>query len=88
MTKKLNAEHIDELKLLRNKFSEISLILGNISIEEHVLQTQIQKLTDKKNENLIEFESLYTEEQHLLEKMREYYGEGQIDIVSGIFTST
>lgn len=88
MTKKLNAEHIDELKLLRNKFSEISLILGNISIEEHVLQTQIQKLTDKKNENLIEFESLYTEEQHLLEKMREYYGEGQIDIVTGIFTST
>ena len=88
MTKKLNAEHLDELKLLRNKFSEISLILGNISIEEHVLQTQIQKLTDKKNENLIEFESLYTEEQHLLEKMREYYGEGQIDIVSGIFTST
>ena len=48
MTKKLNAEHLDELKLLRNKFSEISLILGNISIEEHVLQTQIQKLTDKK----------------------------------------
>ena len=88
MTKKLNAEHIDELKLLRNKFSEISLILGNISIGEHVLQTQIQKLTDKKNENLIEFESLYTEEQHLLEKMREYYGEGQIDIVTGIFTST
>lgn len=88
MTKKLNAEHIDELKLLRNKFSEISLILGNIAIEEHVLQTQIQKLTDKKNENLIEFESLYTEEQHLLEKMREYYGEGQIDIVTGIFTST
>ncbi len=88
MTKKLNAEHIDELKLLRNKFSEISLILGNISIEEHVLQTQIQKLTDKKNENLIEFESLYTEEQRLLEKMREYYGEGQIDIVTGIFTST
>lgn len=88
MTKKLNAEHLDELKLLRNKFSEISLILGNISIEEHVLQTQIQKLTDKKNENLIEFESLYTEEQHLLEKMREYYGEGQIDIVTGIFTST
>jgi len=88
MTKKLNAEHIDELKLLRNKFSEISLILGNISIEEHVLQTQIQKLTDKKNENLIEFESLYTEEQRLLEKMREYYGEGQIDILKGIFTST
>lgn len=88
MTKKLNAEHIDELTLLRNKFSEISVILGNISIEEYVLQAQIQKLTDKKNEKLIEFESLYTEEQHLLEKMREYYGEGQIDIVKGIFTST
>jgi hypothetical protein len=43
-------------------------------------------MTAEQNKHLDQFESLRKQESELLEKMRERYGEGQINIAEGTFT--
>jgi hypothetical protein len=86
MTRKLDAEHLDAIQALRNDFAKNSTTLGNIAIELHVLNRQTELMTAEQNKHLDQFESLRKQESELLEKMRERYGEGQINIAEGTFT--
>jgi hypothetical protein len=86
MTRKLDAEHLDAIQALRNDFAKNSTTLGNIAIELHVLNRQMELMTAEQNKHLDQFESLRKQESELLEKMRERYGEGQINIAEGTFT--
>ena len=86
MTRKLDAEHLDAIQALRNDFTKNSSTLGNIAIELHVLNRQLELMTAEQNKYLDQFESLRKQESELLDKMRERYGEGQINIADGTFT--
>tara|TARA_R110000868_G_scaffold102298_4_gene281752 strand:- start:5418 stop:5696 length:279 start_codon:yes stop_codon:yes gene_type:complete len=86
MTKKLDKEHLEEIQQLREEFAKNSNTLGNIAIELHLLNRQTELVTIEQNKCLEQFETLRNQESVLLEKMRERYGEGQINIVDGTFT--
>ena len=86
MTKKLDKEHLEEIQQLREEFAKNSNTLGNIAIELHLLNSQTELVTIEQNKCLEQFETLRNQESVLLEKMRERYGEGQINIVDGTFT--
>ena len=86
MTKKLDKEHVEEIQQLREEFAKNSNTLGNIAIELHLLNRQTELVTIEQNKCLEQFETLRNQESVLLEKMRERYGEGQINIVDGTFT--
>jgi septation ring formation regulator EzrA len=86
MTRKLDKEHQDEIQALRAEFAKNSSTLGNIAIELHVLNRQVELMNAEQTKYLDQFESLRKQESDLLEKMRERYGEGQINIADGTFT--
>lgn len=86
MTRKLDNEHLEEIQSLRDGFAKNSSTLGNIAIELHVLNRQLEIMTAEQTKYLDQFESLRKQESDLLEKMRERYGEGQINIADGTFT--
>lgn len=86
MTRKLDMEHLDEIQTLRDAFAKNSNTLGNIAIELHVLTRQIELMNAEQIKYLDQFESLRKQESDLLEKMRERYGDGQINIANGTFT--
>ena len=86
MTRKLDKEHQDEIQALRAEFAKNSNILGNIAIELHLLNRQLELTNTEQAKFLTQFESLRTQESELMQKMRERYGEGQINIVDGTFT--
>jgi len=86
MTRKLDAEHLEEIKSLREGFAKNSSTLGNIAIELHVLNRQLEIMNAEQTKYLDQFESLRKQESDLLEQMRERYGEGQINIADGTFT--
>ena len=86
MTRKLDKEHQDEIQALRAEFAKNSTTLGNIAIELHVLNRQVEMMNAEQDKFLTQFESLRTQESELMQKMRERYGEGQINIVDGTFT--
>ena len=86
MTKKLDKEHLEEIQQLREEFAKNSNTLGNIAIELHMLTRQQELVTEEQHKYLDQFEALRNQESELLEKMRERYGDGQINIVDGTFT--
>jgi chromosome segregation ATPase len=86
MTRKLDKEHLDDIQTLRDAFAKNSNTLGNIAIELHLLTSQMQLLKDENAKYIAHFESLQKQESELLEKMRERYGDGQINIANGTFT--
>lgn len=87
MTKKLDKEHLDELQSLRESFAKNSNVLGNIAIELHLLAKQTEMLEEEQNKYLNEFETLRKQESELMQKMRDRYGDGQINLNDGTFTS-
>ena len=86
MTRKLDKEHLEEIQTLRDSFAKNANTLGNIAIELHMLTRQQELVTEEQHKYLDQFEALRTQESELLEKMRERYGDGQINIADGTFT--
>jgi|LakMenE01Jun11ns_1017448.scaffolds.fasta_scaffold9898982_3 hypothetical protein len=87
MTRKLDKEHLDEIQALRELFANNANNLGSISLEQIAINRRSEFLNAEQDKLYSEFESLRTKEQELLEKMRERYGDGQINIADGTFTA-
>ncbi len=87
MTRKLDKEHLEEIQLLRESFAKNANIIGSISIELHATRKQIDQLETEHVNYLQEFERLQKQESELIDKMRERYGDGQINIADGTFTA-
>jgi hypothetical protein len=85
MTKKLDKEHLDEIQTLRDEFAKNTNILGNIALERHATKMRLKAIEADEQHYLDQFENLQKQESVLLEKMRERYGEGQINIADGTF---
>jgi uncharacterized protein (DUF2225 family) len=88
MTRKLDKEHLEEIQTLRDQFAKNSAALGNIAIEEYVIEQQLNYLKQEKEKLFNVFSNLQEQEQSLLDKMRERYGDGQINIADGTFTAS
>ena len=87
MTQKLDKEHLEAIQTLQDQFAQNASTLGRIAIELKMLSDQEKILTENQNELFTEFSRLRTAESELIEKMRARYGDGQINIADGTFTS-
>jgi predicted transcriptional regulator len=88
MTRKLDKEHLDEIMELRNSYNSNALELGNLAIEITITQQRLEMLQNEQARCMNAFYDLRKQESELLDKMRERYGEGEINIQSGTFTPT
>jgi len=88
MTRKLDKEHLDEIVQLRDAYNENALELGNLSIEFAIQEQRITMLKNEQTRCMNTYYELRKQETNLLEKMRERYGEGEINIQDGTFTPT
>jgi|TARA_R100001163_G_C4962442_1_gene125675 hypothetical protein len=85
MKRKLDKEHLELIEKLRENFAKNANILGNISIEQHLLANQQTELAKEKDNYLREFTQLQNQEKDLLSKLKDRYGDGQINIDEGTF---
>ena len=86
MTRTLDKEHLDEIMELRDAFAKNSQTLGNIFLEEYSLKQRFDMLDTERAKYIQQFSELQKQEQILLEKMRDRYGDGEINIAQGTFT--
>ena len=86
MTRKLDKEHLDEIQALRDEFATNSNTMGSLRLEQLALEQRIEFLQQEQKRCFSAFESLRKQETELLDKMRERYGDGQINIAEGTFT--
>lgn len=87
MTKKLDKEHLEAIQELQEKFANNARYLGSIALELKMLEQQKQLLLENQTALFGEFETLREEETKLIEALKERYGDGQINVVDGTFTS-
>jgi len=87
MTRKLDKEHLEAIQTLRDAFSQVTMRIGNIALEEIMLQRQLESIQQEKTSFINETIDLQQQEADLITKLRERYGDGEINIADGTFTS-
>ena len=85
-TRKLDKEHLEQIQTLQQGYAENANVLGNIAIERYALQQRLAQIETEEQSKLQEIESLKQQESDLIIKLRERYGEGEINIQDGTFT--
>ena len=85
-TRKLDKEHLEQIQTLQQGYADNANILGNIAIERHALRMRLDQIEAEEQSKLQEIESLKQQESDLIIKLRERYGEGEINIQDGTFT--
>ena len=83
---KFTKEELDEIKSVRNIFSEISLRFGNLEVER--LQVEQRERVIDETKVLIEndYNKLLVRERELLDNLNKKYGAGNLDLEKGEFT--
>ena len=76
---KLSEAEIGLLKNLQEEFNATSAQLGQI-------ETQIVAINVQKEAVVEKLKNIYKEEAELADKLKDTYGDGTVDIGSGIFT--
>ena len=76
--KKLSQDELNEIVQLRNEFANIFASIGSI-------QSRIKELEEENETNYISLKEIQKKEEVLFEKLKNNYGEGNIDLVTGEF---
>ena len=84
--KTITTEELEKLKELRNKYDGVSYTLGQLRIEQHLLDTQVNRLKEAEAQLIKDYNTLNTEEKTLADEITKKYGQGQINIETGEFT--
>lgn len=87
-TNKLTEVEFGEIKVLQNKFQEMVFKFGNLGIEKLELDRLVNEFVNKEKGLKEEWESLQKMEKSLIDKIVEKYGEGNLNMKDGTFTST
>ena len=85
-TRKLDKEHLEQIQTLQQGYADNANILGNIAIERHTLRMRLDQIESEEHDKLQQIETLKQQESELIVKLRERYGEGEINIQDGTFT--
>lgn len=76
--KKLSQDELNEIVQLRNEFAQTFANIGSI-------QSRIKELEEENEANYLELKDVQKKEADLFEKLKNSYGEGNIDLVTGEF---
>jgi hypothetical protein len=85
VSKKFTEEEIKELTDLRNKYTEITVLFGQLEIQKEMLTRQLDQVKKTIVENWENYNNLILSEDTIIKKLNEKYGEGTLDLDSGEF---
>lgn len=78
----------DEMKQIndfKNKFSEITAQLGEVEVEKILIESQLDSLNEYKSNLKKDYVKLRESEVKLANELKKKYGEGELDVNTGIF---
>ncbi len=85
--KKLEKQHVTEIEQIRTKFAENNTEIALATKEIYAMQQRAEQLEAYQEQLLQQFQTLQSQETDLVNKLKEHYGEGQIDLEKGVFIS-
>ena len=84
--KKITTEELEKLKELRVKYDSVSYTLGQLRIEQELLNDQVVRLKEVETQLITDYRNLQADEKTIADEISNKYGQGQINIETGEFT--
>ena len=84
---KIDENIIVEIKMLQNKFQELNSKMGLLQGEEWELDRMVAEFVEKKKKIKEERSSLQKLDESLMDKIIQKFGEGNLNMEDGTFTS-
>jgi predicted nuclease with TOPRIM domain len=82
----LTEQELQQIQDLRVKYANITAQLGQLKVEQILVNKQLTRLNDLENQFIKDYEQVQTEEDQFAKLITEKYGVGDVDVESGIFT--
>jgi hypothetical protein len=83
---KLTEQELQQIQDLRMKYANIAAQLGQLKVEQILVNKQVSQLNELESQFTKEYEQTQTEEEQFAKAITEKYGIGDVDLESGIFT--
>ena len=83
---KFTDEEIKQIEAFKNDFSELTASFGEIEIEMMIVDNQKEQIENYKQSLKDKYTTLRESEVKLANELKNKYGEGEFDIMTGIFT--
>ena len=85
---KLSDQELKQIQDLRTKYSTLTAQLGQLKVEQIIINDQVKRLSELEEKFTKEYLDIQIEEEQFAESITKNYGEGEIDVESGLFTTT
>jgi hypothetical protein len=82
----LTESELNALKELREKYALSTTQFGQLKIEKRLLQKELDRLNRLEEEFETQYDAIIESEIVLVKQIEETYGQGNIDLETGIFT--
>jgi hypothetical protein len=82
----LTETELNALKELREKYALSTTQFGQLKIEKRLLQKELDRLNRLEEEFESQYDAIIESEIVLVKQIEETYGQGNIDLETGIFT--
>ncbi len=83
---KIAEEETEKIRELQNRYTQITVNLGQVSIASERLQENLESLDTQKEELLAQHATAQEDERKLVDDLTAKYGIGNLDLDTGIFT--
>lgn len=83
--KEFNQEDMEAVRLLQSKYATNTAQIGQVEVELHILNKRLKDLTEYRESLFTGYDDLQKEEQELVQRLNEKYGDGVLDLDSGRF---
>ncbi len=82
----LEQSELDEVKDLQGKYTDVILRMGQTALQVEQLDTALEELKEKKEGLIQEHQELRTTENEMVQRLTEKYGNGNLDVNTGVFS--
>lgn len=88
VTTKIAESDLAEIKMLQGKFQGMILQFGNLGIEKLELDRMVNDFINREKSLKEDWGNLQRLERDLMDRMVKNYGEGNLNVADGTFTTT
>lgn len=88
MTKKLDSVDLNQILDIQKSYDSLSQTISARTIDKHITEKQLLQIETELSIAFQKFDKLQAQEQELIQKLQDKYGNGKIDIETGTFTAT
>lgn len=83
---KLTERELQQIQDLRTKYANITAQLGQLKVEQILVNKQLSRLSELEAQFTNEYNSIQLEEEKFAESITKTYGVGDVNLETGVFT--